>query len=85
MFYNPGLCCTIVGKFAMFIGGKLAPHHELISMYIAYHPQMLCPEISTLFQICLIPAFSFNKLDFLFMPTYSRPGSYVFTVSGMVM
>jgi len=29
-------------------------------------------------QICPIPVFSFDKLDFLFMPTYSKPGSNVF-------
>jgi len=62
----------------MYIGGKLASHPDLITIYTAYHPQKLCPEISALLQICPIPALSFDKLELLFMPTYSKPGSNVF-------
>jgi len=69
----------------MYIGGKLACHPDLITIYITYHPQKLCPEISALLQISPIPAFSFDKLDFLFMPTYTRPCSNVFILSGMAM
>ena len=57
LFYNIGLCCTRVGDFAMYIGGKLTAHPDLITIHIAYHPQMLCPEISALLQIFPIPAF----------------------------
>jgi hypothetical protein len=85
LFYNLGLCCTIVGEYAMYIGRKLASHSDLITIYIAYHPQKLCPETSALLQISPIPAFSFDKLDFLFMPTYTRPCSNVFILSGMAM
>jgi hypothetical protein len=63
LFYNIGLCCTIVGEFTMSIVGKLAFHPDLITIYIAYHPQKLCPEISALLQICPLLAFSFDKLD----------------------
>ena len=80
LFYNLGLCCTIVGEYTMYIGVKLASHPDLINIYIAYHPQELCPEISALLLISPIPAFSFDKLDFLFMATYSRPGSVVFYI-----
>ena len=62
----------------MYIGGILADHPGIITVYIAYHPQKLCPEISALLQISSTPAFSFDKLDFLYMPTYSRQGSNVF-------
>ena len=62
----------------MYIGGKLTSHPDSINIYIAYHPQKLCPENSALLQISPIPAFSFDKLDFLYMSTYSRPGSNVF-------
>jgi len=48
LFYNLRLCCTIFGEFAMYIGGKLASYPDLITMYIAYHTQKLCPEISAL-------------------------------------
>jgi len=50
----------------MYIGGKLASHPDLITIYIAYHSQKLWPEISALLQICTIPAFAFDKLDFLY-------------------
>jgi len=77
LFYNLGLCCTIIAEFAMYIGGKLTSHPDLITIYIAYHPQKLCPEISALLQISTITVFSFDNLDFLYMPTYSRPVSNV--------
>ena len=38
LFYKLGLSCTIVGEFAMYIGGKLASHPDLIAIYTAYHP-----------------------------------------------
>jgi len=85
LFYNLGVCCTIVGEFAIYIGGKLASHPNVTTIYITYHPQKLCPEISALLHICPVPAFSYDKLDFLFMPTYSKPGSNVFVLSGMIM
>jgi len=77
LFYNLGLCCAVVGDFAMCIGDILAAHPDLITVYIAYHPQKSCPEFSVLLQISPFDAFSFDKLDF-YMPTYSRPGSNVF-------
>ena len=75
---QPKVVFTIVGDFAMYIGGKLTSYSDLITIYIAYHPQKLCPEISALLQISPIPAFSFDKLNFLYMATYSRPGSNAF-------
>ena len=62
----------------MYIGGKLTSRPDLITKLIAYHPQKLCPEFSALLQISPIRAFSFDKLDFVYMSTYSRPGSSVF-------
>jgi hypothetical protein len=77
LFYNLGLCCTVVGKFVVYIGGKLRSHPDLIIIYVAYHPQKLCPEISALLQSSPIPPFSSDKLDFLYMPTYPRPGRMI--------
>jgi hypothetical protein len=65
LFYNLGLCCVIVGDFTMYIGGILTDHPGIISVYIAYHPQKLCPEISSLLQISSTPEFSFDILDFI--------------------
>ena len=49
----------------MYIGGKLTAHPDLITVYIAYHPQKLCPEIFALLQFSPIPAFSFDTLQFV--------------------
>jgi hypothetical protein len=78
LFYNLGLCCVIVGDFPLYIGGMLTGHPGIITVYIAYHPQKLCPEISALLQISSTPAFSVDTLDFVYMPTHSRPGINVF-------
>ena len=66
----------------MYIGDKIESRPDLITIYIAYHPQKVCPEISALLQISTIRAFSFDKLDSLFLPTHSRPGSNVFYTVG---
>ena len=61
----------------MYVGGKLASHSDLITIYMAYHPQM-SPEIAVLLQIEHTAAFSIESLDFLFMPAYSSAISNVF-------
>jgi hypothetical protein len=47
----------IVEEFAMYIGGKLAFHPDLITKYTAYYPEKLSPEIAGLLQITHTPAF----------------------------
>jgi hypothetical protein len=39
LFYRQELCCAIVGNFAMYIGSKVTPHPNLITIYTAYYPQ----------------------------------------------
>jgi hypothetical protein len=73
-----GLCCAIVGRFAMYVVGLLESHPDLITIYMAYHPEMLSPDIPILLQIQPTPVFSLDNLDFWFMPSYSRPGDNVF-------
>lgn len=58
LFHKPVLCCVIVGEFAMHVGGKLASHPDLITIYLAYHLQKLFHGISILFEIEQILAFS---------------------------
>ena len=82
LFYKLGLCCTIVGDFAMYIGGKLTAHPDLINVYIAYHPQKLCPEISALLQLSPTPAFSFDKLDFCIGQPTTDQAVVCFILSG---
>ena len=85
LFYNLGLCCTNVSEFAMYIGGKLTSRPDLITIYITNHPQKLCPEISALLQICPIPAFYFDKLDFCLCRLTANQAVMFFILSGMVM
>jgi hypothetical protein len=49
-----------------------------VTIYIAYYPERLPPEISVLLQIQPTPAFSFESLDFLYMDAYSQPGNNVY-------
>ena len=71
LFQQLGLSCAIVGKFAMYVGGLLTSCPELITMYMAYHPEMLSPDLSILLQIQPTPVFSLDELDFLFVPSFS--------------
>jgi len=64
MIHTLGLCCVIAGEYAMYIGGKLESHPDLITMYIAYYPQKWSSDISVLLQLQHTPAFSFDSLDF---------------------
>ena len=68
------LCCTLAGEFAMYIGGKLVSRPDLITIYIACHPQKWSTDISILLQKQRTPAFSLNRLDFLYVPECSLPG-----------
>jgi len=73
-FHLLGLCCTIAGKFAMYISGRLVSRPDVITIYIACHPQKWSADISVLLQKQRTPAFSLNSLNFLFVPEYSLPG-----------
>jgi hypothetical protein len=57
LFYRLGLCCGVVGQFAMYMGGKVTSHPNLITIHTAYHPQKLYHEIAVLLQINHTPAF----------------------------
>jgi hypothetical protein len=78
LFHLMGLFCAIVGRFAMYVGGLLESDPDLITIYIAYHPEILFPDIPILLKIQPTPVFSLDNLDFSFMPSYSRPGDNVF-------
>lgn len=68
------MCCAIMGELAVYIGGKLVSQPNLITIYMAYHPQKLSPEIVVLLQIYHTPAFSLKSLDFLFVRYCFKPG-----------
>jgi len=77
LLYRVGLCCGIVEQFVMYTGGKVTSHSNLITIYTAYNPQKLSPEIAVFLQITHTPAFSLESLDFLFVPYY-RPGENIY-------
>jgi hypothetical protein len=68
----------MVEKFAIYIAAKVTSHPGLITIYTAYHPEKLITEISILLQIKHTHAFSFETLDFLFVPEYSAPGENIY-------
>jgi hypothetical protein len=76
--YNIGLCCAIVGDFAMYLGGKLQSPPDLLTIYAAYSKHNLSQEISLLLQKQRTSAFSFGNMDFLLMEKFSIPGSNIF-------
>ena len=58
----------------MYICGKLVSLSDTITVYFAYHHQILSSEISTLLQIHCSLAFSLGCLNFLLVPECSEPG-----------
>jgi len=52
-----GLCCTIVGEYAMYREGKLASRPKSLALYIA-RPYTWSPEISVLLQEQPTPQFT---------------------------
>jgi hypothetical protein len=77
LFHKLGLCCGIVGDFAMYIAGKTPTHSGCITIYTGYHPAKLTTDIGILFQITPTAAFTLHSLDFLFIPQYSIPGKII--------
>jgi hypothetical protein len=75
VFHLMGLCCAIVGRFATYVG-LLESHPDLITIYLAYHPEM-SPHIPILLQIQPTTVFFLDNLEFWFM-AYSRTGDNVF-------
>ena len=73
---QPRVAFTIVGDFAMYIGGKLTAHPDLITI-LSLSPAKVVSRNFRLVTNFPISSF-FDKLDFLYMPTYSRPGSNMF-------
>jgi len=72
--HSLALSCTIAGEFAMYLAGKLISRPDIITIYIACHPQIWSSDISILLQKQCTRAFSLDSLNFLFIPEYSIPG-----------
>ena len=55
--HSMGLCCTIVGEYAMYRAGKLASRPKSLALYIV-RPQTWSPEIALLLQEQQTPQFT---------------------------
>ena len=64
----------------MYLGGKLASHPDLVTVYIAFHRQMCSSDISILLQLQRTLSFSLNSLDFWNVSDFSVPGKLIFYV-----
>jgi len=61
--HSMGLCCKIVGEYAMYRAGKLASLPDSPSLYIA-SPQTWSPEIAELLQEQPSPKFALRGVEF---------------------
>ena len=77
MFTAMGLCCTIAGDYAMYIGGKLASHPDVITMYVAYDRQSCSPDVSAVLQFEKTSTFSLGGLVFENWSTLILPGKTI--------
>jgi len=71
-----GLCCSIVGEYAMYRAGKLASRPDSLTLYIA-SPQTWSSEIAVLLQEQLSPTFALGGVEFELAPQWTVPGRVV--------
>ena len=76
-FTAMGLCCTIAGNYAMYIGGKLACHPDVITIYMAYDRDTCFPDVLALLQFLKTPAFSLGCLEFENWSSLTLPGRII--------
>jgi len=76
-FTAMGLCCTIAGNYAMYIGGKLACHPDVITIYMAYDRDTCFPDVLALLQFLKTPAFSLGCLEFENWSSLTLPGKII--------
>ena len=71
--HSQGLCCTIVGEYAMYRAGKLPLRPHSLALYI-FSPQTWSSEIAVLLQKQPSPTFALGGVEFKFIPEWSMPG-----------
>jgi len=71
--HSEGLCCTIVGEYAMYRAGKLASRPNSLSLYIA-SPQTRSREIDILLQEQPSANFAWGGVGFELDPLMTVPG-----------
>jgi len=74
--HSEGLCCTIVGEYAMYRAGKLASRPNSLTIYIA-SPQTRSREIDMLLQEQQSANFAWGGVGFELDPLRTVPGRSV--------
>ena len=74
--HTVGLCCTIVGEYAMYRAGKLASRPDTLSLYTA-SPQTRSSEIAVLLQDQPSPNFALGGVGFELDPLRTVSGRAV--------
>jgi len=71
-----GLCCTVVGEYAMYRAGKLASRPKSMALYIA-RPETWSPEFNLLMKETGTPRFKLGGVEFVSVPSWAMPGRSV--------
>jgi len=74
--HSMGLCCSIVGDYAMYRAGNLASRRDSLALYIA-RPQTWSSEIAELLQEQPTPTFALGGVEFELVPQWIVPGRVV--------
>ena len=74
--HTMGLCCTVVGEYAMYRTGKLASRPKSLALYIA-RPLTWSPEFDLLMQENETPQFELGGVEFVIVSTWAMPGRSV--------
>ena len=75
-----GLCCVIAGEYAMYIGGKLVSHPDVITMHVAYDRDTCSPDVSFLLQFQKTLAFSLGSLEYSNWPSLTIPTKTIYVI-----
>jgi len=75
--HTMGLCCTVVGQYAMYRAGKLATRPKSMALYIA-RPQTWSPEFNMLMQETGTLQFELGGVEFVSVTSWAMPGRSVF-------
>ena len=71
-----GICCTVVGEYAMYRARKLASRPKSMALYIA-RPQIWSPEFDILMQETETPQFVLGGVKFVRVTSWAMPGRSV--------
>jgi len=71
--HTMGICCTVVGEYAIYRAGKLASRPKSMALYIA-RLQTWSPEFDLLMQENETPQFVMGGVEFVSVTSWEMPG-----------